>query len=131
MKTNLIKKNSRLIACLAFSLSLSPIAHAKQTVLNPLDGVTLQDIMVEIRSYRTCMDKAQNTAKRGRAAYNKAQSQQCYTAFVGLEQLMDKQSLKRIDNLSWLRWHKQAVGTGFSVERILKNPTALISGVVK
>ncbi len=75
------------------------------------------------------MDEA--TAKRGRAAYNQAQSQQCYDAFVGLEQLMDKQSLQRIDNLSWLRWHKQAVGGGFSVECILKNPTALTSGVAK
>lgn len=42
---------------------------------------------------------------------------------------MDKHSLKLIDNLSWKRWNKLNVGAGFSVDRLLKKPSALTSGV--
>jgi hypothetical protein len=44
--------------------------------------------------------------------------------------MMDKQSLKSIDSLSWQRWRKQGLGAGFTTERILKNPTAVVSGML-
>ncbi len=126
-----MKNNKRLTTYLIFLLTLSPSAFAKQTVLNPVDGVGLHQIMLEISAYRTCMDDAQKTAKRGKNAYNTAQSQQCDHSYTALSQLMDKQSLKQIDQLSWQRWRKQSIGAGFTVERVLKHPTSLISGVKK
>lgn len=101
MKNSRIKINSGLMACLIVSVALPPVAYAKQVLLNPVDGVSLQDIMARIGVYRTCMDQAQTTASRGKAAYKQAQLQQCNEAFVSLSQSMDKQSFKSIDHLSW------------------------------
>lgn len=129
MKIPLLTKNNRIIACLIFPLALSPAVQAKKIELNPIDGVSLHEIMVELGTYRACMDKAQNMTSRGKNAYKKAQSLQCNTSFERLGQLMDKHSLKSIDKLSWQRWNKRDVGVGFSDDRILLNSSALISGV--
>lgn len=125
--------NKRRLASLAFLLALSPVTYANQTNLNPVDGVSLHDIIGEISRYRTCMDTAQltlqETAKKGKNTYKQAQLHQCHDAFTSLGQLMDKQSLKSIDHLSWQRWRKQRLGAGFTTERLLKKPTALLSGM--
>lgn len=65
MKT-CFKINKRLAVCLVFSLALSPAAHAKKIVLNPVEGVGLHDIMAELSTYRMCMDDAQIETSRGR-----------------------------------------------------------------
>ncbi|MFT4926688.1 MAG: hypothetical protein ACI8WB_002786 [Phenylobacterium sp.] len=131
MKTHRIKTKQSLIVSAIFLLASSS-CYAKKVVITPVDGVSLHEIMLEISTYRTCMDEVQTTAtKRGRSAYNKAQSQQCHDAFVGLGQLVDKHSLKSIDNLSWHRWRKREFSPAFSTDRLLKNPSALLSGVKK
>ncbi len=131
MKDHLI--NKKRLTSLFFLLTLSPVTYANQTDLNPVNGVSLHDIMGEISRYRTCMDAAQltlqETAKKGKNTYKQAQLHQCHDAFTSLGQLMDKQSLKSIDHLSWQRWRKQGLGAGFTTERLLKKPAALLSGM--
>ena len=126
-----MKIDKKTITCLMLLLALSPTVYAKQIELSPADGTNLHDIMAEIKTYRTCMDQAQQTAKKGKDAYHQAQSQQCHYAFENLARLIDKQSLKSIDKLSWQRWHKRDAGSGFTADRILKTPMALTSGVEK
>lgn len=126
-----MKINKRLVTRLMLLLALSPTVYAKQIELNSADGANLHDIMAKIKTYRVCMDQAQQTAKKGKSAYHQAQSQHCHYAFENLAYLIDKQSLKSIDKLSWQRWHKRDAGSGFTADRILKNPIALTSGMEK
>ena len=125
------------------SLSLSILLGAYQTsasqvnkniLLTPSNGIELTTIVSYIRTYRECMDNAQqqlqqNQNAKGENAFNNAQNNQCKDAHQQLEQSIDKTSLKSVDKLVRKRWKKREVGPGFIPERIFQNPTALSSGV--
>lgn len=114
----------------------------KSIILIPNNGIELSTVVSHIGAYRKCMDNVQfqiqhnynnggdyNSTNRAKISFNNARKNQCKEVYQPLKQSIDKKSLKLVDKLARKRWNKREVGPGFTLERILKNPKALVSGV--
>ena len=106
----------------------------KHIMLTPNHGIELTTVVGYIKTYRQCMDNAQQQLQqhqngKGRNTFNNARNNQCKNAHQQLKQSVNRRSLKSINKLVKRRWKKREVGPGFTPERILHNPTALSSGL--